>query len=195
MTSTARQTLGVLHFIVPLIVITVAIIQSEIHLKCSLKIDVTPHALLDSQGKIPPMIPLNEDGDLLLHMACQWGDVEIVRYLVCDQQCDVTVQNKSGDSPLLIACCNKVLDIVKFLLQQRCDTTVRNKRGQSPLTIPLNKNGDLLLHMACRWRDLKTVKYLVCEQHCDVNVQNKNGDSPLHIACHYKGFHIIKFLL
>ena len=149
----------------------------------------------NKRGQSPQTIPLNENGDLLLHIACRWEDVAIVRYLVCEQHCEVNVQNNSGDSPLLIVCCNKVLGIVRFLLQQRCDTRVRNKRGQSPQTIPLNENGDLLLHIACRWGDVDIVRYLVCEQQCDVNAQNKNGDSPLHTACYNKALDIIKFLL
>ena len=146
-------------------------------------------------GQSPQIIPLSDNGDLLLHVACHWGDVDIVRYLVSEQHCDVNVQNKNGDSPLHIACCNNALGIIKFLLQQRCDTSVRNKRGQSPQTIPLNEDGDLLLHMACQWGDVDIVRHLVCEQHCDMNVRNKNGDSPLQIACCLKALDIIKFLL
>ena len=151
----------------------------------------------DNQGRTPQTIPLNNnrDGDRLLHIACQWGDMDILTYLVCEQHCDVNVQNKNGDSPLQVACHKKALDIIKFLLQQRCDTTVQNNRGQSPQTIPLNENGDLLLHIACQWGDVDIVRYLVCEQHCDVNVQNENGDSPLHITCYNKALDIIKFLL
>ena len=149
----------------------------------------------NKKGQSPQTIPLNEDGDLLLHIACQWGDVGIVRYLVCDQYCDVNVWNNNSDSPLSIACYCKSLDIIKFLLQQKCDTMVHNKKGQSPQTIPLNEDGDLLLHIACQWGDIDNVTYLVCEQHCDVNVRNKNVDSPLSIACYYKHFDIINFLL
>ena len=136
----------------------------------------------NKRGQSPQTTPLNEDGDLLLHIACQWGDVDIVRYLVCKQHCDVNIRNKNGDSPLHIACYYKAFDCIKCLLQQRCGTTFQNVMGQSPQTIPLNKNGDLLLHFACRWGDVDIVRYLVCEQHCDVNIRNKNGDSPLHVA-------------
>ena len=151
--------------------------------------------LQNKRVQSPQTIPLNEDGDLLLHIACQWGDMDIVRYLVCEQHCDVNVQNKNGDSPLHNACNTKTYDVIKFLLRQGCDTRLQNKRVQSPQTIPLNEDGDLLLHIACQWGDMDIVRYLVCEQHCDVNVQNKNGDSPLHIACYYKALDIIKVLL
>ena len=132
-------------------------------------------------GQSLQTVPLNEVGDLLLHVACQWGDVDIVRYLVCGQHSDLNALNKNGDSPLHVACCLKALDI-KFFFQQRCDTIVQNETGQSPQTTPLNEDGDLLLHIACQWGDVDIVRYLKYEQHCDVNIQNMKGYSPLHTA-------------
>ena len=149
----------------------------------------------NKRGQSPQTIPLNENGDILLQIACQWGDVDIVRYLVCEQHCDMNAQNKNGDSPLHTACYKKSSDIIKFLLQQKCNTRFQNKRGQSPQTIPLNENGDLLLHTACHLEDVDIVRFLVCEQHCDLNAQNKNGDSPLHVACQGMNLDIVKYLI
>ena len=36
------------------------------------------------RDKIAQQIPLNEDGDCL-HIACQWGDVDVVRHLLTDE--------------------------------------------------------------------------------------------------------------
>ena len=36
---------------------------------------------------------LDEYGDCLLHIACQWGDVDIVRYLTTDARCDLDIQS------------------------------------------------------------------------------------------------------
>ena len=37
--------------------------------------------------------------------------------------------------------------------------------------------------LSLRWGHLDVVKYLVEDQHCDVNVTDKEGSTPLHISC------------
>ena len=58
------------------------------------------------KGEIAQNIPLNEDGDCLLHIVCQWGDVDIVRYLVTDERCNPNLVFKvstTEKTPLHIA--------------------------------------------------------------------------------------------
>jgi ankyrin repeat protein len=44
-------------------------------------------------------------------------------------------------------------------------------------------SGDTILHLACKYRNLDIVKYLVEKQEVDVTVKNKVGDTPLHVVC------------
>jgi len=46
-----------------------------------------------------------------------------------------------------------------------------------------NRNGETLLHLACRRGNLNTVKFLVQEACVDVNVQDDMGRSVLHDVC------------
>ena len=162
----------------------------------------------NKKGETAQHILLNEDGDCLLHFACQWDDVEIVRFLIIDERYDLNIQNRSLNTPLHIACNVKLLTIIRFLLEMRCSTNIPNIEGETAQDIRLNEDGDLLLHIACQWGDVDIVRYLITDERCNpnvqnsspentplpnaakygqdgkchINVQNKNGDTPLHIA-------------
>ena len=100
----------------------------------------------------------NKRGNTPLHVACRMGHMYIVRYLVGEQGCSTTHQNKDGDMLLYVACEDKALN---------CQ----------------NMYGDTPLHVACRKGHVDVVRYLVSEQGCSTACQNKNGDTPLHEAC------------
>ena len=186
----------------------------------------------NNKGETAQEVPLNEDGDCLLHIACQWGDMDIIWYLITKQlqnsnpnianssgntplhtavkcghlhvailllsreECDVNIPDESGNTPLHLACHNKALSIVK-LLERKCSTNIRNKKGEIAQEFPLNKDGDCLLHLACRWGDVGIVKYLITDQSCNPNIRNFWMNTPLHIAVkqHYQTDKIIDQLL
>ena len=149
----------------------------------------------NKRGDTAQNIPLNEDGDRLLHIACQWGDADIVRYLITDENCDVNVQNTYQNTPLHTAIYTKSLSTIKLLLERRCSTNIPNKKGESTQDIPLNEDGDSLLHIACQWGDVNIVRYLVTDEQCSLRVQNANLQTPLHVACYQNSLSIIKIFL
>jgi len=74
--------------------------NTPMHLACITKVLSIVRLLLERRcsTNIPNMInktaqeiPLTEDGDCLLHIACIWGDLEMIMYLVTDQKCDPNV--------------------------------------------------------------------------------------------------------
>ena len=198
--------------------------DTPLHIACHMKALMIIRRLLDrkcrtnipnNKGETAEEIPLNEDGDCLLHIACQWGDINMMRYLVTDQRCNPNVKNASSNTPLHIAssehghleivevlvdrkdcdlnianergntplhssCHTKALSIVQLLLRKKCSTTIPNKIGKTAQEIPLNEDGDYLLHIACLWGDMDMVKYLVTDQSCDPNILNKDLLTPLH---------------
>ena len=196
------------------------VIRFLLEMRCSTNI-------LNKIGETAQDIPLNDDEDCLLHVACQWGDVDIVRYLITDGSCNPTVQtsisesaslhiaatygqdstsgqlllcnpnvkNKKGDTPLHVACYRKSLYIIKLLLEWKCSTSIPNKKGETPQDIPLNEDGDCLLHIACQWGDVDIVRYLITDERCDCNIQNMNLNTALHIMCYQRSLHIVRFLL
>ena len=167
---------------------SIAIVRILIESRCSTNIQ-------NKKGDIAQEIPLNEAGDCLLHIVCQWDDVNTVKYLFLDKPCNLSILNACLSTPLHIACYQNSLSIVRFLLEIRCSTDVSNKNGETAQDIPLNEHGDCLLHIACKWGDVNIVSYLVTDQRCDVNIQNTDLNTPLHFACYMKFLSIIKVLL
>ena len=136
----------------------------------------------NKKGETAQGIPLNEYGDCLLHIACQWGDVDIVKYLITDERCNPNLQNTKLDTPLHIACYDKSLNIIRLLLERKCSINIPNKKGETAQGIPLNEDGDCLLHIACQWGDVDTVRYLITDEKCSPNVQNFVKNTPLHAS-------------
>ena len=156
-----------------------SIIRFLLKMRCSI-------TLPNKKGEAAQDIPLDEDENCLLHLACQWGDMDTVEYLIADQRCALNIKNAYWNTPLHIACYMKSLRTIKLLLEMRCSTTIPNKKGETAQDIPLNEDGDHLLHLACQWGDASIVRYLVTEESCDPNVQSYNSDNtPLHIAVIY----------
>ena len=109
--------------------------------------------------------------------------MNIVGYLITDERCNPNAKNKKGDTPLHIACYRKSLLIIKLLLKKKCSTNIPNKRGWTAQDIPLNEDGDCLLHIACQWGDVDIVRYLITDEKCYPNVQSwTSKNTPLHIV-------------
>ena len=154
------------------------IIRLLLEMRCSTNIPNT-------KGETAQEIPLNKDEDCLLHIACYWGDVNIVKYLI----------NIHLNTPLHIACNSQLLHIIRVFLHGKCSTNIPNKKGETAQDIPLNENGDCLLHFACQWDNVETVRYLIIEEQCTTNIPNCSWNTPLHTACYKKSLNIIKLLL
>ena len=101
------------------------ILKILLELRCSTNIP-------NKKGETAQDISINEDGDYLLHIACQWGDVNIVRYLITEEMCNPNVcSSVSKNTPLHIASKRKSLDIIKILLERKCSTKIPNKKGET----------------------------------------------------------------
>ena len=108
-----------------------------------------------------------------LHEACHRGYVDIVKHLASQRGCNITCQNKDGDTPLHEACRQGDLAMVRALaiaqnLKVACDWK--------------SVSGDTPLHLACYKGYVDIVSYLVSEQGCNTACHNKVGDTPLHEA-------------
>ena len=170
---------------------TLRIVRLLLEMRCSTNIP-------NKKGETAQKILLNEDGDRLLHVACQWGDddLDIVRYLITGHKSNLNVQSFCLNTPLHIVCYTKSLRIVRLLLERRCSTNIPNKKGETAQCIPLNEDGDCLLHIACQWGDVDIVKYLITDERCDPNFQSSTSENtPLHIAARYGQDDLIAQLL
>jgi len=136
--------------------------------------------------------------------------------LLADQQYDPNAQNNDGDTPLHIACYCKFPNIIRLLLWRSCSINIPNKKGETAEKIPLNKDGDCLLHLACQWDDVLIIEHLIAScvniplhiavEHyntnapllfygCNPNIQNRKGDTPLHTAARLNKIAALSMLL
>ena len=121
----------------------------------------------------------NREGKTPLHVASEHGNLDMVNLLVGRRECDLNITDERGNTPLLLACHRKALAIVKLLIDRECCTNVPNKKGETAQEIPLNEDGDCLLHITCLWGDVDTIRYLVTDQKCNPNILNKHHLTPL----------------
>ena len=112
----------------------------------------------------------NSQGESLLHLACRWGSVSIVRSLLCDAQMSVLVLDRYGRSPLHSLCLamnsrnlhgtanyprSNHLESMRLLLQDTPTLILfKDKQGKVPLeyiqqyggTTNNNDHNNALLH-------------------------------------------------
>ena len=167
-------------------------------------------------------------GDTPLHIVCRrnhylyYGQndkeaevLKIVKYLVKERHCDLTIWNNEKELPLHIACQNCSLDVVKFVSE--CNVELQTATGDTPLHLACkrgipdlveylikvkrcnpkahNNDGELPLHIACKEHSKLEMVKLLCD--CDVNTQTiQSGDTPLHYACmHEYCAEVVKYLV
>ena len=125
----------------------------------------------------------DEAGNTPLHMACQNGSTDMVRYLVEEKKCGFNVANNKGELPLHLACKHRYSKTIVRLVSVGCDVNRQDEAGNTPL------------HMAFQNGSTDIVQYLVEEKKCDVNVANNKGELPLHLACkHMSGKEIVRLV-
>ena len=155
--------------------------HSPYQLDSHLEKDANVAIKLLADKRVPTVEYYNKWRDTLLHLACLYGDEEIVMYLIEDKKYKTTVINSEGDSALNMACWGGKLETVKYLIEEKvCDP---NKQRNSPL------------HMAAWSGSLEVVKYLIEEENCDPKVTDSYGNTSLHIACACGAIDIVKYLV
>lgn len=63
------------------------------------------------------------------------------------------------------------------------DTLTHHYMTRDRLVAQRNSQGETLLHIACRWGSVSTVKSLLCDAQMPVLVLDRRGRSPLHSLC------------
>ena len=126
----------------------------------------------------------NNDGVTPLHYACYHGYLNIAQYLIREEHCNPSCENKYGWTPLHYACRYDNLNIAQYIIREgHCNPSCENKYGNTPL------------HYACRYGHLSIAQYLIREEHCNPSCEDNDGWTPLHNACRYDHAHIVQYLL
>ena len=160
---------------------------------------------------------VNKDDQTLLHQACCYGNLKIVKFLFKEMLFDANKQDNEGKTPLHMACQNGHFDVVTSLVNEcNCNVNCLDANEFTPLHIAssnghldivtflckkvpsgiyhTNQDRQTSLHLACQYGHLKIVKYLSKEM-CDIEKRDSKGFSPFHTACQYGHCKIVKYLV
>ena len=116
-----------------------------------------------------------------LHIACKYGNVEIVTFLVKEMHADLNIMfHVNRELPLHIACQLNSLELVQLV------------SGCEEVNCKDFVYGNTPLHTACKDGPLEIAKYLIEEKQCLTVIQNSQGELPLHIACQRQSLEMVK---
>ena len=135
--------------------------------------------LAQLRGGREPGLARTEDGNTLVHYACQHGWLDFVKSLIHEHSCDPHAVAQYGRTPLHYACRYGRFDIVCYLIsEQHCDPDCCDSNQLTPLHWVSGA------YRACTQEEaVKIVKFLVSLANCDVSKRDKDGDTALHFAC------------
>ena len=106
-----------------------------------------------------------------LMLACQYGHLNMVKYLVKTGGANVKCRDVyNSDSPLSIACKHGHVDVVEYLI------------GLGKINVNAKFNGNTVLALAIAYDHLDVVKVLVKKGHADLNATNCEGYNALMMA-------------
>uniref|UniRef100_A0A7R9WX37 BTB domain-containing protein n=1 Tax=Craspedostauros australis TaxID=1486917 RepID=A0A7R9WX37_9STRA len=126
----------------------------------------------------------HNDGKTALHLACGYGNLDIVKYTVKTRGADINVNDDYGRTALHYACATGKLDIIKYLVETR-GANINMK----------DNDGNTALHLACVNGSLDIVKYLVESHNADINLRDKYNGTPLHDACENGHLRVVQYLV
>ena len=134
---------------------------------------------------------IDQEGHTPLHYAVIKNHLEVVRYLINEQHCDLTTTTNTRttkttkcETALHLACRCGHLNITQYLIKE----AHRNPSCE-------NNDGDTPLHIACREGHFNLSQYLIREAHCNTSCENNDGNIPLHLACCKGHFNLAYYLI
>ncbi|XP_067676346.1 serine/threonine-protein phosphatase 6 regulatory ankyrin repeat subunit A-like [Haliotis asinina] len=107
----------------------------------------------------------------ILHAACLFGDVEVVKYVISRDCVDINGRVRCGRTPVMLAAVNGHKEIMELLVAKGANVTLTDK------------NGNTILHRACRGGDIEVVKYIVSKKMVDINTGKRKNQTSLMLAC------------
>ena len=126
-----------------------------------------------------------------LHRAAERGSVELVCLLVDDADADMALTNAAGNTPLMVACENGNVDVVRCLLQR--SATTGNCHHPAPLHWG-NSDGKTCLHMAALSGQVELVDLLL-EAGVSAYDVDSAGNTALVLAIWLRNFDFASKLL
>jgi len=115
--------------------------------------------------------------------ACEYEKEDLLKYLYEQLKIDIkSICGRDDETLLFIACKNRNLILVKYLIELGLDINKENDYGETPF------------FNACESRNLELVKYLI-KCGIDISKSNYTLKTPLFYACESENVDIVKYLI
>ncbi|XP_046326546.2 ankyrin repeat domain-containing protein 50-like [Haliotis rufescens] len=112
---------------------------------------------------------ISDEGNTILHAACLGGNVEILRHILSGQMY-VNCKRRDGMTPVMCAAVKGHKQAFWILVSAGADLSLASR------------DGDNILHLACRGGNVETVKHVLCSGEVDPNARNRCGETAGMIA-------------
>lgn len=145
------------------------------------------HVVVDDGVMDRPRSIVDSNGYSLLHVACQWGSLSVVRWLCALETVDLNCKEKSGRTPFACACEANRLAVVRYLLEDPLTRDVVDPE------LP-NNSGCTPFYAACFAGSLSVVMYLARGSLVDIAADSEST-TPFTIAATYDKVPVVQYLL
>jgi ankyrin repeat protein len=122
------------------------------------------------------------DGKTALHHAAEGGHFEVVAYLLCKEARD-NIKDRSGNTPLVLACAKGHLTVIGMLLEAREGQGLRE----------MGAAGWMGLHYAAEGGHKDIVTFLISKE-AEANATNRGGSTPFMLACRKGHLEVVEML-
>ncbi|XP_046548455.1 ankyrin-3-like [Haliotis rubra] len=116
---------------------------------------------------------VDEDGDNILHVACRGGNVKIVNYILMQNIVDINSKDDEEMTPVMLAASHGKREVFDILVIKGADLSV------------VDKDGDNILHVACRGGNVKIVNYILMQNIVDINSKDDEEMTPVMLAAYH----------
>lgn len=104
----------------------------------------------------------------LLHVAAEYGHLNIVQYFIEEWKMDVNLKNLEGKTVLDVVIQNQELIILQYIIEKKIEFKY--------------DWGWTILHIAARYGGISVIKYLLENQAVDINKKDNRGNTAYQVA-------------
>ncbi|XP_046572743.1 putative ankyrin repeat protein RF_0381 [Haliotis rubra] len=126
---------------------------------------------------------VDEEGDSILHAACEGGNVDIVTYMLKQNSVTINLRGEDMFTPVMMAASKGHIDVFNVLVRENADLLIRDSNQNS------------ILHIACKGGNMEIIKSTLTNFSMDVNDIGKEGMTPVMLAASEGRKDMFDFLL
>ena len=151
---------------------------------------------------------------LPLHLACLYGKVRVLRWIVNQGQCDINARDGLGRTPLQLACMGGHLRAVRALIQLGAAVHTATFAGETAFLLACGAGQDAIVaellavgsdlcatdyrgataaYLACAGGHIKVLRTLEAHD-ADLTTENTAGITPLGVAAQLRFSEVTSFL-